>query len=84
MVAEFEQAAFSQKIGEIGKPVKSQFGYHIIQVLGRQELPLTASQYEQKKDTEFNDWLTKARESAKVTIYDIWKQRIPTEPAAPA
>lgn len=84
MVAEFEQAAFSQKIGEIGKPVKSQFGYHIIQVLGRQELPLTSTQYEQKKDTEFNDWLTTARESAKVTTYDVWKQRVPTEPAAPA
>jgi foldase protein PrsA len=39
MVAEFENAAFSQEIGEIGKPVQTQFGYHIVQVLGRQELP---------------------------------------------
>jgi parvulin-like peptidyl-prolyl isomerase len=86
MVAEFEQAAFSQEIGVIGKPVKSSFGYHIIQVLDRQELPLTASQYEQNKQTTFTDWLTKTREEATtagtLTILDVWKENIPALPAA--
>lgn len=80
MVPEFEEAAYSQKIGEIGKPVKSSLGYHIIQVLGRQELPLDETQYEQKKQTALSDWLTAAREEATVTTYDIWKERVPTEP----
>jgi len=80
MVTEFEEAAYSQKIGEIGKPVKSSLGYHIIQVLGRQELPLDDTQYEQKKQTALSDWLTAAREEATVTTFDIWKERVPTEP----
>jgi len=80
MVAEFENAAFSQKVGEIGKPVKSQFGYHIIQVLGHQDMPLNASQYEQKKQTEFTNWLADARKNAKIQTFDIWKERVPTEP----
>lgn len=82
MVAEFEQAAFSQKIGEIGEIVKSQFGYHIIQVLGKQELPVTDSQYQQNQETAFTNWLKTTKESAKITTFDIWKDRIPTGPTA--
>ncbi len=84
MVPEFEAAAFSQPIGEIGQPVKSQFGYHIIQVIARQELPVTADQYEQKKQKAFNDWLAAAREEATYTTFDIWKERVPMEPTLEA
>lgn len=31
----FERAAFSQKIGEVGTPVRSQFGWHVIEVIER-------------------------------------------------
>lgn len=34
-VPEFEKACFEGKIGEIQKPVKTSFGYHIIRVLSR-------------------------------------------------
>ncbi len=82
-VAEFAEAVKTQPIGEIGKPVKTEYGFHIIQVIAREELPLTDAQYEQQKQKEFDDWLTKTREAAKITTYDsAWKGRVPTEPSA--
>ncbi|HET6597849.1 MAG TPA: peptidylprolyl isomerase [Anaerolineales bacterium] len=80
-VKEFADAAFSQEIGEIGKPVKTEFGYHIIQVVAREQLPLSASQYEQVKDTAFNDWLTAEKEAATIETFESWKEHVPTEPA---
>ena len=80
MVTEFEDAAFSLPIGEISEPINSQFGYHIIQVLGRQELPLSESQLQQSRDTVFSDWLTTATDGAEIVTYDTWMNQIPPMP----
>lgn len=37
MIPEFEKATFSGKVGEIQAPIKTNFGYHIIEVTGRSE-----------------------------------------------
>lgn len=82
MVAEFETAAYAlEKSGDFTtEPVQSQFGYHIIQLIAKQERPLSAEQYQQAVDAAFQEWLTTAREEYGVETYDIWKQRVPIEP----
>jgi len=81
MVQEFEDAAFSQAVGEIGKPVQSQYGYHIIQVLGHETRPLTDSEFENVKQLAISDWIAQAKEKAKITTYDFWKTIVPLEPS---
>lgn len=46
MVAEFDSVAFSLKKGEISKPFRSQFGWHIIQLLDQRD-PLSISKMRQ-------------------------------------
>ena len=50
MVPEFETAAAKLKKDEISKPVKSEFGYHIIQLLDKKE---KESYKDMKKDLEY-------------------------------
>lgn len=83
MVAEFETAAFSQKVGEIGPPVKSQFGYHIIQVLAHTNVPLDPTGYQKAQQQAFTDWLTSLRTEYQVKTFDIWQTIVPTDPAVP-
>lgn len=84
MVAEFETAAFALKVGEISQPIKTEFGYHIIQVLGREKRQLDAEGFQKYKDQTFADFLKKLRESSTITEYDVWKEMAPTEPSLPA
>ena len=83
MVAEFETAAFAlEKSGDITiEPVKSSFGYHIIQLVAKREVPMSPEQFQQAQATEFKTWLEGLREEYGVEIYDeVWKQNTPNEP----
>ena len=58
MVAPFEEAAFSLEPGEISEPIRSEFGYHIIETLEKDaEHPKEATALEQERATAYNTWL---------------------------
>ncbi len=80
MVAAFESVAFDLKVGQISDPVQSDFGWHIIQVLGRATVPLSSAAYDQARQQAFTEFLTGLRENAQVQIFDYWTERIPTTP----
>jgi len=85
MVKEFEDAAFALGIGEISQPVKTDNGYHIIQVIDhQQDRPLTASIFDQAKQSAWSKWLTDVKATMKIETFDLWKEVNPTEPTVPA
>lgn len=83
MVAPFEEAAFSLEIGEISEPVESDFGWHIIQALGREVRQLPPQMLQQRREQVFQQWLTEQRQTADVEIADNWSDVVPEEPSIP-
>ena len=85
MVAEFETAAFAVAPGQISKPIQTQFGWHLIQVIGHEERPITADAFEQAKQTFFDSWLASARKEAEdaglLELFDVWKGHVPAIPS---
>lgn len=73
-VPEFEQAMNRLKPGEVGEPVKSPFGWHLIQVVERrmdvsQERVRQSARMalrERKADEAYQDWLRQMRDRAYV------------------
>jgi peptidyl-prolyl cis-trans isomerase D len=80
MIAEFENAAFSLKIGEISQPIKTTYGYHIIQVIGHELRPLTEQEYQTAVTSAFTAWLDKQRAASKIDINKGWPDFVPTTP----
>lgn len=72
MVAPFEDAAFALDLGEISQPIESEFGWHVIQVIGHDFINMS-----------FDDWIAYMKSSTEI-IEKNWENIVPNEPAIPA
>ena len=74
-VPEFERAMNNLKDGEVSEPVRTEYGYHLVQVLGRREAEGSVQQQmdlarqaigQRKAEQSYADWLRQLRDSAYV------------------
>ena len=77
MVPEFDKAMAATEVGQISEPVKTQFGWHIIQVEGRRQQDMTSEAiraqamnylHDRKYQEELDAWLRQIRDEAFVDI----------------
>ncbi|HAR49685.1 hypothetical protein ER57_12950 [Smithella sp. SCADC] len=78
-VKAFDDAAFSQEKNAIGPVIKTEYGYHVIQVLDRKPAKtialgevkdrISAFLEQQNKSKAFTDILKKLQQNAKITVY---------------
>ena len=76
MVEEFENIAFSTKVGDISNPVKTDYGYHIIHVTDKKEAKevnfedhkeeIKQTLFDQEISTEYSTWIIEQREKLEI------------------
>jgi hypothetical protein len=78
-VEEFAAAVTDAEIGAIVGPVQTQFGWHIIQVRGREEREMNDSDFERAKETRLTEYIQELRNAAgsSIEILDTWIDYVP-------
>jgi parvulin-like peptidyl-prolyl isomerase len=67
MVTEFDAAAFAQPVGQVGPPVKTSFGWHVIRVDEKDaNRELAGDALEQAKNTAIQKWLDAEKQAHRI------------------
>lgn len=84
MVQSFDEAAFALEVGETSGPVQTDFGWHILESLGKDDLLLDPSAYDQLLNETFGIWLAEKEIEYQPIINEEWIKFVPSEPSLPA
>jgi peptidyl-prolyl cis-trans isomerase D len=83
MVQSFEDIAFTLQVGKVSGPVQTDYGWHIIRVIGHEDRPLSTTDCTELENSEFQNWLKEIRDASEIDIKEDWQENVPLLPAMP-
>ncbi|NJO85133.1 MAG: hypothetical protein HC828_21915 [Blastochloris sp.] len=83
VVVEFAEAMRTAEVGALVGPVQTEFGYHVLQVLGTEQREMTEEEFQRERDAQLDEYIETLRDADEtdVQIFDTWTDNVPAEPA---
>ena len=80
MVNSFEEVIFSADVGGLTDLVATQFGLHVVEILGKEMRVLPETILAQRRNQALDKWLFERRNDAGIEILNWWEALAPAEP----
>ncbi len=69
--------AFSAPVNEVVGPIESQYGWHLLRVVDRQDREISDTAYQEAVDSAFEDWIDDLTTDAEIIVVDDWQDHLP-------
>jgi parvulin-like peptidyl-prolyl isomerase len=78
-----ENVVWGMQIGQISEPIQTANGWEIYQVLGHEVRTLNDTDFQNLKQSDFQNWINEQKTAQNAQIFDAWKTKVPTSPTIP-
>ena len=69
--------AFSAPVNEVVGPIESQYGWHLLRVVDRQDREISDDAYQVAVDNAFEAWIDELTTEAEIIVVDDWQDYLP-------
>jgi hypothetical protein len=70
-------AAFSAQVDEVVGPIESQYGWHLLRIVDRQDREILEAAYQEAGDNAFEAWIDDLTTEAEIIVVDDWQDHLP-------
>ncbi len=69
--------AFSAPVNEVIGPIETQYGWHLVRVVDRQDREISEAAYQEAVNNAFEAWIDDLTAEAEIVIVDDWQDHLP-------